>query len=59
MLEHLDNGAIESVDVAINAPLVTLQSGGPPVPDDGISIEVVTTGATIRPVEGASADYGR
>jgi hypothetical protein len=52
VLEHLDNGAIERVDVAINAPLSTLQTGGPPVPDDGISIEVVTTGATIRPVEG-------
>jgi hypothetical protein len=52
VLEHLDNGAIERVDVAINAPLSTLQTGGPPVPDDGISIEVVTSGATIRPVDG-------
>ena len=52
VLAHLENGAIERVDVAINAPLATLQSGGPPVPDDGISVEVVTTGATIRPVDG-------
>ncbi|MGZ5895151.1 MAG: hypothetical protein ACXWJ6_02730, partial [Xanthobacteraceae bacterium] len=52
VLEHLDNGAIDSVDIAINAPLSTLQTGGPPVPDDGISIEVVTSGATIRPVDG-------
>ena len=52
VLAHLDNGAIERVDVAINAPLSTLQTGGPPVPDDGISIEVVTTGATVRPVDG-------
>ena len=52
VLEHLDNGAIDRVDIAINAPLSTLQTGGPPVPDDGISIEVVTTGATIRPVDG-------
>ncbi len=52
VLEHFDAGAVESVDIAINAPLATLQSGGPPVPDDGISIEVVASGATIRPVDG-------
>jgi hypothetical protein len=52
VLQHLDNGAIDSVDIAINAPLATLQADGPPVPDDGISIEVVTSGATIRPVDG-------
>jgi len=52
VLGHIDDGSVESVDVAINAPLATLQSGGPPVPDDGISVEIVASGATIRPVEG-------
>ena len=34
--------------IATNAPFSTLMPGGPPVPDDGLSIEIVTSGNTIR-----------
>src|SRR5262249_17958418 len=49
------NGAIERVEIAANTPIAALQSGGPPVPDDGLSIEIVASGATVTPVDGLPA----
>jgi hypothetical protein len=50
--EHLVAGTVERMLIATNAPLETLKASGPPVPDDGLSIEITGTGAEIRPVEG-------
>ena len=41
--------------IATNAPMRTLKASGPPVPDDGLSIEIVGHGAEIRPVDGLPA----
>ena len=41
--------------IATNAPLSTLKPNGPPMPDDGLSIEIIGSGAEIRPVEGLPA----
>ena len=50
--EHVRNGTVERLVIATNAPMSTLKSSGPPVPDDGLAIEIVGHGAEIRPVEG-------
>jgi hypothetical protein len=50
-LDHLLAGSVERVEIATNAPLSTFQFGGPPVPDDGLSVEIVTNGTVIRPVD--------
>ena len=55
VLDHVDSGWVDRVVIATNAPLLTLKASGPPVPDDGLSIEVATTGTTIRPVDGLPA----
>lgn len=52
VLENMSGGMVERAEVATNAPLSTLRDGGPPVPDDGLSIEFVTKGPTVRLVEG-------
>jgi hypothetical protein len=49
--DHIQNGTVERVVVAVNAPMPTLKASGPPVPDDGLSIEVVSSGVAIRPVQ--------
>ena len=36
--------------IATNAPLTSLRAAGPPVPDDGISIDLVGTGVQIQPI---------
>ena len=53
--EHLLSGTVERVVIAVNAPFDTLKSGGPPVPDDGISIDALATGCVLRPVDSLPA----
>src|SRR5690606_4558151 len=43
---------IERVDIATNAPIDTLKEGGPPIPADGLSVEVTVRNAVIAPVDG-------
>jgi Protein of unknown function len=50
--EHLISGTVERIVIAVNSPLENLTSDGPPVPDDGLSIDVLGTGCVLRPVEG-------
>jgi len=50
-LEHLLAGSVERVEVATNAPMSVFKAGGPPVPDDGLSVEIVTSGTVVKPVD--------
>jgi hypothetical protein len=52
VVERINGGTVERVVIATNAPLSTLEPGGPPLPDDGLSIDMLATGATVRPVDG-------
>jgi len=52
VVERINGGMVERVEVATNAPLSTLEPGGPPLPDDGLSVDMVTSGNTVRPVDG-------
>ncbi len=53
--QHFVAGNIDRVELAVNAPLPTLQMGGPPTPEDGLSIEVVTSGGTVTALDGLPA----
>ena len=53
--EHLLSGTVERIVIAVNAPFDTLKAGGPPVPDDGLSIEALATGCVLRPVDSLPA----
>jgi hypothetical protein len=55
VLDHVMNGAVERLVIATNAPLPTLRANGPPVPSDGLSIELVGSNATLRPVDALPA----
>jgi hypothetical protein len=50
--DHLISGTVERIVIATNAELVTLRSSGPPIPENGLAIEINGTGAEIRPVVG-------
>jgi len=52
VLENLQSGDIERIDIATNAPIDTLKEGGPPIPADGLSVEVTVRNAVIAPVDG-------
>ena len=51
VMERVSGGIIEQGEIATNAPMSTLRNGGPPVPDDGLSIQIVTSGSTVRPFD--------
>jgi hypothetical protein len=49
-LEHLASGTVEKIEIATNANMSAFEKGGPPVPDDGLSVEIVTSNTIVRPV---------
>jgi hypothetical protein len=49
-IDHVLGGSVERLIIATNAPLSTLRAGGPPVPDDGISIELVGSAVQLQPI---------
>jgi hypothetical protein len=51
-IEHLKSGTVEHLVIAVNAPFETLKADGPPVPDDGLSIDAQATNCVLRPVAG-------
>ncbi len=53
--EHLINGSVEHITIAVNAPLNTLRTSGPPIPEKGLLVEALVTGAVVRPVQGLPA----
>ena len=50
--EHILSGTVERVVIATNAPIATFKTISPPIPDDGLAIEISGNGAEIRPVDG-------
>ncbi len=53
--DHLTSGNVDHVTIAVNAPLNTLKASGPPIPDDGLSIDALATNCVVQPVAGLPA----
>jgi len=47
---HISDGMVERIVIAGNAPLADFKTGGPPTPDDGLSVDIETSGTTLHPV---------
>lgn len=54
-LKHFTAGTVERLVIAVNAPLDTLKASGPPVPDDGLSIDAAGTHCVVQPLDGLPA----
>lgn len=52
VVENLQSGEIERIDVATNSPIENLKEDGPPIPSDGLSVDITVRNAVIRPVTG-------
>ncbi len=48
--DHISGGMVERVVIAGNAPLPNFKPDGPPMPDDGLSVDIETSGTTLRPL---------
>ncbi len=51
VVDRIVSGTLSHAEIAVNAPASTLARGGPPIPDDGLSINFLGTNARIRPVD--------
>ncbi|MFA6265322.1 MAG: hypothetical protein WC670_06355, partial [Pseudolabrys sp.] len=51
VVDHISDGIVERAVVAGNAPLSNFKDGGPPTPEDGLSVDIETSGTTLKPVD--------
>jgi len=51
VIDRVERGSIQRIEVAVNSPVRNLSRRGPPIPDDGLNINIVANGATLRPVD--------
>jgi hypothetical protein len=57
VLTRVDAGMLQRAEIAINAPTHTLARGGPPIPEEGLSINFVANNVKLRPVDGLPPVY--
>ncbi len=48
--KHMSGGIVERVVIAGNAPLADFKANGPPMPEEGLSVDIETSGTTMRPL---------
>ncbi|QWG21422.1 AsmA-like C-terminal region-containing protein [Bradyrhizobium sediminis] len=51
VIERIERGSLQRIEVGVNSPVRNLSRRGPPIPDDGLAVNIVATGVTLRPVD--------
>src|SRR6202790_2086929 len=51
VIERIERGMLQRIDVGVNSPVRNLSRKGPPIPDDGLSVNIVASGVTVHPVD--------
>src|SRR6266853_521112 len=51
VIERIERGSLQRIDVGVNSPVRNLSRRGPPIPDDGLAVNIVASGVTLRPVD--------
>ena len=51
VIERVERGSLQRIEVGVNSPVHNLSRRGPPIPDDGLSVNIVASGVTLRPVD--------
>ncbi len=51
VIERVDRGSVQRIDVGINSPVRNLSRKGPPIPDDGLNVNIIANAVTLRPVD--------
>jgi len=52
VIDRVDGGSLQRIEIGVNSPVHNLSRKGPPIPDDGLSVNIVASGVTLRPVDG-------
>lgn len=51
VLERVERGTLQRIDIGIRSPVRNLSRKGPPIPDDGLLVNIVANNVTMRPVD--------
>lgn len=51
VLERVDKGFLQHAEIAVNSPIKNLSRRGPPIPEDGLLINLVASNVTLHPVD--------
>jgi hypothetical protein len=51
VIERIEKGSLQRIEVGVNSPVRNLSRRGPPIPDDGIAVNIVASGVTLHPVD--------
>jgi hypothetical protein len=51
VIERVERGALQRIEVGVNSPVRNLSRRGPPIPDDGLSVNIVASGVSLHPVD--------
>jgi Protein of unknown function len=52
VIERIERGSVQHVEIGVNTLVKNLPRKGPPIPEDGLSVNIVASGVTVRPVDG-------
>ena len=51
VIERIGRGSLQRIEVGVNSPVRNLSRRGPPIPDDGLAINIAASGVTLHPVD--------
>src|SRR6266436_4617030 len=51
VIERVERGSLQRIEVSVNSPVRNLSRRGPPIPDDGLAVNIVASGVTLHPVD--------
>ncbi|MDE2379369.1 DUF3971 domain-containing protein [Bradyrhizobium sp.] len=52
VIERIERGTLQRIEIGVNSPVRNLSRKGPPIPDDGLSVNMVASGVAVHPVDG-------
>jgi hypothetical protein len=55
VIERIEKGTLQRIEIGVNSPVRNLSRKGPPIPDDGLAVNIVASGVTARPVDSMPA----
>jgi hypothetical protein len=51
VIDRVERGSLQRIEIGVNSPVRNLSRRGPPIPDDGLAVNIVASGVTLRPVD--------
>src|SRR3954462_9464869 len=51
VIERIERGAVQRIEVGVNSPVRNLSRRGPPIPDDGLAVNILASNVMLHPVD--------